>query len=369
MKFRAITIFIIILTMVCIVAMVFMGISYYRYTSQGAVLRYLRDHKQDVAIACFDPTQPEAGFYHQAEDAYPLASTFKVVLLAAYAQEVAAGRLDPQEQVPLSALDAYYLPGTDAGAHPQFLQSLGEGQTTVTLAETIDGMMVYSSNAAADYIYSRVGNVSFADLYQRLGLTQTSQPFTYLGLYLFMTNHETGHYAEEDLTPEEIQAEKNRLETLYLTDPTWRSAEISYANLETSRPNVAIQRSVTDVLGMKGSARDMTRLMLAAYGYTDALSPEAQTVMRQHLEWPSRLNPENAKTFTALAAKSGSWPNVLTSVWYSQTKSGEKLALSVLYRNMPEDFWSSWVVSFSQQLLEVEVLTQGDCALLAEALQ
>ena len=55
---------------------------------------------------------------------YPLASTIKIMILGVYAQGVAAGKYDPEERVALAELDAYYLPGTDGGAHPDFLKAV-----------------------------------------------------------------------------------------------------------------------------------------------------------------------------------------------------------------------------------------------------
>lgn len=369
MKFKGNLIAIVLVAMLAIVCVVIWGVSFFRYTSPGAVIRYIQGFRQNVAIACLDPEHPETGFYYQDEEAYPLASTSQLVLLAAYAQEVAAGRLNPEEEIPFSAVEPYYLPYTDAGAHPAFLQSLGEGRTSMTLSEAVNGMIIYSSNANADYLLNRLKDVSFPELYQRLGLKNTSEPFSFLQLYLFMANHETGQYAQDDLTPEELKAEQLRLANLYMNDPAWREAEIKFAGNETTRPNFIIQQEATSIIGMKGSARDFTTLMLAAYGYNNALTKEEQAVMQKHLEWANQLNPDNEKTFKVLATKGGSWPGVFTTVWYAETLDGKKTALAVFYKRVPEDFWNTWIVSFSQQELETQVLTNGTCSTYADTLK
>ena len=355
---------------VLILVIVFASVSYFRYTSEGAVTNYIRSHAKDVAIACVDPSHPETAFYHNADEAYPLASTFKLVLLAAYADQVATGKLAADELISVKDLETFYLPRTDAGAHPQFLQSLGENVETLTLAQAVDGMIIYSSNAAADYIHARLADYDFEALYRRLGLEQTDQPFSYLGLYLFMSNHETGQYNQEELTLDEVRAERTRLEGLFVNDSVWRAAEVSFLGKEQNFAPVNIQMEVVNAYGMRGSARDMTRIMLAAYGANVEIAPAMQAVMRQHLEWPLRLNPENEKEFKVLATKGGSWPGILTSAWYGEPISGKSPhVLSVLYRHMPDDFWSSWLVSFSQQVLEAKVLSEADCEILADAVK
>jgi D-alanyl-D-alanine carboxypeptidase len=347
----------------------FLITSYFRYTSEQAALSYIRNNTANVAIACLDPANPQTGVYHNGDEAYPLASTFKLVLLAAYADEVAAGRLDPQESLPISDLDQYYLPGTDGGAQPEFLKSIGAGQTTLTLAQIVDGAIRYGSNAATDALSARLKDVDFPRLYQRLGLENTSQPFSFLGLYLFIKNHETGMYAEEDLTEAEVRAEQTRLQDLFVNDPAWRKAETSFISKPTNAAPINVQKQVVSAYGMRGSARDLSRILLAAYGYNATLPSKAQTVMRQHLEWPARVNPENTKDFKILASASGAWPGVLTSAWYAQALEGNPQVLVVLYREMPDDFWNTWITTFTHQQLETLALVNGDCQLFAQAVK
>lgn len=369
MYLRPLPILLTIVAVILLAAIGFVSVSYFRYTSESAVLNYIAGHSGDVALACLDPADPQAGLYHRAEEPFPLASTFKLVLLAAYADQVAAGRLDPRESVSVAKLEAYYLPETDGGAHAEFLNSLDEGAQSVTLSQAADAMIVYSSNAAADYLYSRIRDADFTELYRRLELENTDLPFTYLGLYLFMSNHETGVYAQEEITLAQVRAEQSRLEGLFVNDLAWREAELAFLRNQANFAPVPIQKEVLNQFGMQGSPRDLSRIMLAAYGYNPAIPDAMQTVMRQHLEWPNRIDPQNAETFKVLATKSGAWPSVLTSAWYAETLDQDRRVLAVLYRNMPDDFWNAWLVSFSQQVLESKVLADGDCSLLSTAAQ
>ena len=343
----------------------FLLTSYFRYTSPGAVINYIKGHSKDVAIACFDPGDPQKGYFQNSGEAYPLAGVYRLLLLSAYADEAAAGRLDPQETLPVSDLEKYYLPGTDGGAHPEFLKALGAERTQLTLDEVVEGMTVYGSNAATDYLASRLENVDFTALYKRLGVKQANQPGSFLGLYLFIKNHETGVYAEEDLTAEEQRAEQNRLAGLFVNDADWRQAEIAFISKPTNVASLTVQVEVINAFGMRASAQDMAQVLLAGYGYNDALPAAAQDIMRKHLEWPARLHPENTKPFKTLASASGAWPSVLTSAWYAQSLKAGPRVLVVLYRNLPDDFWNTWITTFSHQELETQVLLNADCSLFA----
>ncbi|MCX6082428.1 MAG: serine hydrolase [Chloroflexi bacterium] len=346
-----------------ITILAFLVTSSVRYTSPTAVFQYIKTHPRDVAIVCLDPSKPQLGYFLNANEPFPLASTYKLVLLSAYANEVALGGLDPKETLPISELEKYYLPGTDGGAHLEFIKSLGTSRTSVNLDEVVDAMSTFGSNAATDYLISRLKKTDFPNLFKRLGLTQTSQPTSFLGLYLFINNHETGLYAEEQLSPEEIRAEQSRLADLFVNDPDWRKTEIEFITKPTNAAPLFVQKQVVSSFGVNGSANDISRILLAVYGNSSVFSSQEQTIMRNHLEWPMRHNPEKTKDFKVLASASGAWPAVLTSAWFAQTQNANARVLVVLYRNIPDDFWNTWISTFSHQQFENQVLSSSDCSL------
>jgi hypothetical protein len=94
------------------------------------MLNYLSRHRRDVALVSYsvrpDGTvdQDDPVVMHNADVPMPLASTMKVVLLAAYAREVARGRLNRSEEITLRDWERNYLPGTDGGAHAGALAAL-----------------------------------------------------------------------------------------------------------------------------------------------------------------------------------------------------------------------------------------------------
>ena len=75
MRLRPLPILLALIIALCLIAVLFVTISYFRYSSDRAVLSYISRHKNDVAIACLDPARPELGLNHNADEAYPLAST------------------------------------------------------------------------------------------------------------------------------------------------------------------------------------------------------------------------------------------------------------------------------------------------------
>ena len=367
MQLRPLPVILALIVALALLTGMFFLVSNARYSSDAAVRRYIVEHEADVAIECFDPSQPATAVTRNAETPFPLSSTFKLVLLAAYADQVASGALDPTEQIAPAELERYYLPGTDGDAHSQFIAAMGGGRDSFTLDEVVQGMVMYGSNASADYLAARLDPAAVDDLYRRLGLDQLESPFSYLGLYLFTTNHETGAYAEEEISLEDVRAEQLRLEQLYLTDAAWHAEEIAYLHNQANFAPLDIQKAVLGRYGMAGSARDLSRILLAAYGYIDGLPARAQQIVREQLEWPMRVDAANAEQFDVLATQSGAWPGILTSAWYGDPAGeGPPRILVVLYREMPDDYWNAWLVTFSHQELESKVLTTADCSVLLE---
>ena len=111
----------------------------------------------------------------------PLASSRKIVVLAAYARAVAAGKLSAEAPVKLSEWEAFYLPGTDGGAHAGSLKALNipadaqgralDGSRTVPLDTVARFMIETSDNAATDLLMMRLGRDAIAETRRALRLS------------------------------------------------------------------------------------------------------------------------------------------------------------------------------------------------------
>ncbi|MDV6233026.1 serine hydrolase [Rhodococcus cercidiphylli] len=109
---------------------------------------------------------------HRADQKQVLASAIKVVHLAAYAQAVANGTIDPNEQVALTDWERWYVPGTDANAHPKALTRLGianagtnatDPNATVRIDDMVSAMIQESDNSVPDYLRYRLGDQALVD--------------------------------------------------------------------------------------------------------------------------------------------------------------------------------------------------------------
>ena len=92
----------------------------------------------------------------------PLASAYKAIHAATFA----GSGINPQRQIKIRDWEAYYLPGTDGGAHPNALQRLGipldgpyakDPEQLVPLDSVAKAMIVWSDNTATDYLHDLLG--------------------------------------------------------------------------------------------------------------------------------------------------------------------------------------------------------------------
>lgn len=343
------------------------------------VRRHLGAHREDVALVAYtvrpdgtpDPADPV--LMHNADTPMPLASTIKVVLLAAYARDVVATRLDPLAEVPVGDWERYYLPGTDGGAHPDALAELGipaDGEgfaldptTAVTIDRLVWAMIRHSDNAAADWLRVRLGDAAVAATIADAGLTGQDQPPSMLGVVLAWSNHERPSISAARIEqyvrePGSFAAEVRRLEAAYL-DPAWRDAELTWRRTAPDAMTIWDLRPAVDRLAPRGTAADYARLMAGAVTGT-CISEEVSAVMRVYLQWLMEF-PGMDQVFETAGVKGGSLDGaVLTEAGYYVPLAGDfagRPRVCVLFmRRMPVLAYFAMTRSGSHQMLEMGVV-------------
>ena len=96
----------------------------------------------------------------RADRVMPLASTVKIIIAIAYAEQAAAGAIDPDELIPLEELERFHVTNTDGGAHPAWLNAVSDQVrgNRITIREIARGMINFSSNANTEWLSERLGS-------------------------------------------------------------------------------------------------------------------------------------------------------------------------------------------------------------------
>ncbi|MGU3432345.1 serine hydrolase [Actinomycetes bacterium M1A6_2h] len=271
---------------------------------------------------------------HRPDAEQPLASAVKVVHLAAYAQAVAAGKLDPNEQVPILDWERWYAAGTDGGAHPAALKRLGVANDgvfatdltgTVRLDDMVSAMIQESDNAVADYLRYRLGDQALIDAAETGGWTEFQVP-TLVGTTLAA------------------------LDPSHPTDGLWdiaqrfafdQSFRQSYsASLDPATP-MTDQIAFLSKNGPMGSAEQLSSIYHSIV--TGKFGPATDTIRRQ-LEW--RPAPDG---FTAMGFKGGSVPGVLTQAFEFTRPDGTSATAVWLISGMNETTANEVFENFGNQ--------------------
>ncbi len=325
----------------------------------------ISEGSQDVALAVYSVNEDgtlrmDDALAYNEDTPMPLASTVKIVVLAAYAQAVAEGSLNPDEEVSVRDWEAYYLPFTDGNAHSLALESLGiasdefgfaEEDVSVRLDDIASAMIVQSDNAATDYLMNRLGDGALVRVIEENNLAQQEVPLSILGTLLALNEAER---EGRTYAPDEFRLATERYEERYVSDSAWREAQIEapLASLGSFDKQARAFQAFTS-----GSAEDYARIMAGVVSET-FIGAEASGVMRRHLEWPMQI-PGNEEVFQTFGAKGGSLPGIVTEASYLVPKEGDfagEPRVAVLFLNRLSEAASGGLAeSFAQQTVLLQL--------------
>jgi hypothetical protein len=345
------------------------------------LLAYIASHRADVGLVSYtvdaegriDPADPV--ILHNPDLSMPLASTFKIVVLAAYARGVELGHLDPAMRLSVGDWERNFLPGTDGGAHAAALDELGipadefgfalDATRTVTLDQAVHAMIKFSDNTATDFVMETIGAPEIRATLDVANLRKQQMPVPLVGTFLAWSNHEDGSLTASrmrdllQLTPAQYQARVRELTALF-HNQTWRVLEY-YFRLTAEKPATPqVEARVADRLFFTGSPREYGRIMAKVLTGT-FLSPGISATMRRHLGWITEI-PQIGDLFSAAGFKGGSLYGVLNSVWYLVPKAGDfggRNRVVVLFlRSLPIPAWNQ--IDAAATWLQFDLLLGAD---------
>jgi D-alanyl-D-alanine carboxypeptidase len=324
--------------------------SYRQINAEMASLIQSLPNTGALAVYSFDRQSELVGdgnsLFRNADTPLLLGSTMKIVILAAYADAVTSGVLNPSEQVPVKDLERYYLPLTDGNAHKSGLESTGlavdelgyakDPMARLTINDIARIMIHFSGNAETDYLIERIGAERISSVMDKIGMQTHSPIIPYLGITLAMLNHETSATSESELN------DPNRLQQLYLKDPVWQKAQIDYLLSGKVQTSMEAQAAWMEKLGVRGTAREYASVMARVASGT-LISPEVSRIMQEKLtsvpaDWPLRL-----LFYNKLGDKDGAAPGVLSLASYMTPtwgiNNGKSRVVVIILNQIPLETW------------------------------
>lgn len=326
-----------------------------------AVLAALAARPADVSLVAYPVGVPEAGVFLNADVPRPMASTVKLLVLAEYARRVEEGLVDPAERVPLADVQAFYLAGSDGGAHPAAMIELAERRavidSTLAMEDVAWAMVRHSDNAATDYLLLRFGREAVDALPERLGLRHADPPVPIGGLFLaWALPRGAGEDAAlgADATADRAWALAERLRD----DAGFRAEAPQRLTTELGRLGYDGQAAAA-LSFPSGTAREYAGLMARLHEGT-LFSEAASARMRALLDWPMDF-PGTRGRFDQLATKGGTLPGIFTSAYLGDAKGGAEgdpppTVLALFVEGLPADVWGGWLQSYAHQAFEARLL-------------
>ena len=287
-----------------------------------------------------------------AERVMPLASTAKVIVAIEYAEQAAAGTINPDELVSLDELDRFYVANTDGGAHPAWLSAVSEQvvDNQVPIREVAQGMINFSSNANTEWFSQRLGLAQINKQIGQLGV-QNHTPVYYLVSSLFVGKERfpgaTGAALEEqlrNLSAEEYIQATNEIHQKLLNNPAYKE--------DVGDLSMNVQRVWSDRLPAATTA-DYVAIMKKINSRT-FFDESTQQYLDEVLEG-ILANPANRQWLAHAGMKGGSTAFVLTKALYATDRNGNQTELAYFFNNLaPEE---NALLQTSMNDFELKILT------------
>lgn len=347
-----------------------------RSSPNAAIVAYTLDENGQPSI---DGNE----IFQNADTPLVMASTIKTVILAAYADAAERGELDPNEPVTIADLEAYYLPGTDGGAHIAGMASLGlptdsagfaKDPSAKIMLDDVARIMIHNSgNAETDYLMARLGAERIAATLFAAGMEQHTPFHSILGITLAMFNHEsplTDTAQRQTLLAQVATGDFSTLEALaerYLNEPDWRAAQLAFmqspAFTEAANQMGWDGQVSASQLFPKGTAREYAHL-LAQIASGNFISPAVSARIQQKLETSPADDPMRFLFHRRYGAKDGVTAGVLTLVSYATPKhgtwAGETRVVVILTNGLSYKAWANLYQFQSIYLLQADLAKGTD---------
>jgi D-alanyl-D-alanine carboxypeptidase len=293
---------------------------------ESELIDWIAAHPDQVSLLVTGSGEAAGELELQAERSRPVGSTFKLLVLAAYAREVAAGRLDPAERIALAELDRWYLNGTDGGAHERALAAMPPGtRHTLALDQLVRAMIEFSDNAATDLLLARIGRARVLETAALLDVEALGAGVSpVLGALLTAVHDRLGDSVAERIRRLRALPAGERAEHAWRLAARYADApEAALAGLAPALATLGAwgkQVALADALPWRGSARDLATLVGEATS-GKALGRETARIMERQLSWPM-ADPRIAARFEALGLKEGATAGVRALAGFARPRNG-----------------------------------------------
>ena len=284
----------------------------------------------------------------------PLASSFKILVAVEFAKQCGSGLLNKEKYVALSALNKYYLAGTDGGMHPAWLKYEADQhhikQDSIQLINIARGMIMFSSNANTEYLTDLLGVDNIQGNISLFGIRNHTPIYPIVSsLFIYQNPHGTDETkilkAINKFNDVQYKEFIMQLHSQLKNNPSFK------AGFRVQDLSEAMQKNWSDRLPAS-TTKDYVHIanILNNRKY---LSEQAYAIIAEVLEFPME-NKGFQAAFKHYGVKGGSTGFVLTHVIYLTTVSGARMELAIFFNNLTvteEKMLEGWLDPFEAQVI------------------
>ena len=315
------------------------------------MIRFIKQNPQKTSLYLIEDGKTVIDY--NSSQLMPLASAVKTIVAIEFARQCGTRKISPTTLVAVRDLNRYYIPNTDGGAQPRWLQAIGKSEAdTVTLIEVAKGMIRYSSNANTEFLLDLLGLSNVNRCIKDLGL-KSHQPIYYFTAAALMVCLKPSDMEDEawisklnNLSTDDYHKKCLEAHQRLKTDPNFIK-QFDFSNLSEN-----IQRVWSDRL-VSSTTATYAQLMQQIVR-RESFKPEVQTLIESIMEWPMTFAGNQAQ-FKHLGQKGGSTAFVLTDAFYGSLKNGAEIACSFFFNGLSKT--ESVMVNKHFGALEALILT------------
>ncbi len=284
----------------------------------------------------------------------PLASTVKIMVAIEFAQQATHEVINENSYVNISELDKYYIPNTDGGAHPAWLKYAKDTKVlkgdSIKLVDVARGMIMFSSNANAEYLMDLLGFDNVKDNITLFKLKQHTAIYPLVGsLFLYQIPKKS----TEDKLIKSLSSLSEKKYSMGAYDRHMDLKEDSSFK-STFRPeqfSLKLQKMWSDRLP-SSTTKEYVEIA-QALNKREVLDEDAFFPIAEILEFPMESKAFQS-VFKHYGVKGGSTGFVLTHVIYFTMKNGTRMEIAVFFNDLnpeEEQKLEGWLDPFEAQIM------------------
>jgi len=288
----------------------------------------------------------------------PLASTVKIMVALEFAKQAAKNVVNENSYLSIKELDKFYLPNTDGGAHPNWLQyEKLKGHIkndSIQLINVARGMILFSSNANTEYLMGLLGLDNVKNNIQLLGIKQHSAIYPMVSS-LFMYQNPRNKPEESIIKGISKLSDEQYSRFIYDMHKALKYDTVLKTKFRPQDLTMKMQKVWSERLP-SSTAKEYAHIcnVLNNRRYFDA---ETYTILTKVLESVME-NPANQQWLKHAGMKGGSTAWVLTKALYATLKDGTRIEMAYFFNNL--DLQENGKIQKWMNAFELKIMSDGN---------